>query len=385
MDDDGDHAAPEPINKARLVMPLFDGKGDARATIKFLELVDSYQTVTRLTDEETARAVPFALIPGSTAETWYQNLKDDRPNDVAEWPALRARIIERFSPPLNPSQKGKVADALSQGAKEDVQSFLDRVRSAQKLINKGFPENMRTGNQADSYRVHEEASIMEKFLRGLRMAGDFKEKVNSAAGCTTLAQYLTVAVTIEHNMTKNASLEKASVAALAAGGDDDDPSVPHDGDTAEVAALRQQLRNRPGRGGGRGGGGGGGRGTGKKKGTPRDQSGPPPSACWNCGDATHWNSDCPHPKKKKQGGDGSGGSAPNNQNSGKKQNYNISELQQKSLLQGMEMAYQQMAMLQQQQQASPGTPTVNALATSIQPMDGMASGWMYPGFGNQGF
>jgi hypothetical protein len=384
----GDAAAQAALNKARLVMPLFDGKGDARATKQFLELVDSYQTVTRLTDAETARAVSFSMIPGSSAETWFQNLKDDEPVDVLNWPALRQHFVARFSPPLNPSEKGKVADCLLQGAKEDVYSFLDRCRAAQKLIFRDIPDNMKTGANAASYTLHQNAAILEKFLRGLRTAGDFKEKVNSAPGCTTLAHFREAALNIEHNMAKNASALKASINALTADdGDEDDLTTPQAGDTVEVAALRQRLRNvRKGNGGGGGKTGGGGKNAGKKKG--RDQSGPPPSPCWNCAETGHWNSDCPYPKKQKKGAADGGGGGGGNQGQGQgqgKKSFPISELQQRAMLQGMEMAYQQMAMQQQQQQQQPqNNAAVNTL-NAIQPPDGTAGGWLYPGFNQPGF
>jgi hypothetical protein len=320
MDNDGDggnanaavQAGPQEgaLNRARLVLRLFKGDGDALATLDFIQKVDAYALVTRLTDAETAQAVAFAVEMGSRADVWLSNLRLSAPRDAASWDRLKIRLQERFSPRQTASEKAAIVEALKQGKEEDVAAYADRCDKIQYLLERDIPDERKTGDNEDAYLANHQAGVLEKLLRGLREADGFKKAVNSSLHCNTLEEYKQAAIRIEKN---SVTAKKTAVVAAVGPRNGNDSDDDDEADTvAQIAALTKKLKfarqngGKGGNGNGRGGGGGG--NNGGKPASPR--------LCWGCQSPDHMNRDCPTPRQFKKGGKsgGRGGGGNNNAN-----------------------------------------------------------------------
>ena len=286
-------------NKARLTLPIFEGKLDPHATRDFLDLVQGYSTVTRLTAAETAQAVAFAVVPGSPAAHWLTNLKERNPDAANDWARLRPLMQARFCPTLTPSEKAAAADACKQGRHQPVPEFRDICEQTQILLDRDIPNDQKTGANEATYNVNFEAGMMALFLRGLREEGGLKAHTNGAIlAANTLANYVAAAEKYERHITKST---KVVVAELDDNGYDDD-------DDQEIAALKAKQAARR-KGGNQKGGAAG------RPAMARSASAPPttPRRCWSCNSSDHINKDCPvrkkNPFKGKTNNNAAGGAA----------------------------------------------------------------------------
>lgn len=288
-------------NKARLTLPNFKGENDALATRNFCHKVDGYMLVTRLTEEETAQAVAFAMTAGSVADLWLQNLTESDPDSVGTWDRLRPLIIGRFSPTLTPSERAAALEGCRQGKNEDVKAYMDKCESVQIMVEREIPRANRVGNFAASFLETHQKAVLDLFLRGLREETGLKSNVNGALNCVTLAHYLEAAVRYERHVSKGIKVTVAEVAEDDDGGEEED-----DGD--EIAALKskQGTKKRTSGQTGRGGGYAGGNGRGKNSGAG-GSGGRPGPRCWSCRSPDHLNNVCPNKKKWGAGGRGGGG------------------------------------------------------------------------------
>lgn len=300
--DMGDAAA----NKARLTLRLFEGKNDARATRNFCMKVDGYRAVARLTDEETAQAVSFAMVPASTADLWLTNLAEKTPDMATRWTRLRPLIIKRFSPDLTASERATAVDNCRQKKSEDVPAFLDQCQSVQLMMDRQIEDDEK---DTAAYRAKFDAAVLELFLKGLREDGGLKAHVNGAFQCTNLEQYLDYATRYERHIIKQVKVVVAEVATDI--GQEDDVDDEDGGEVANLKVKKKKNGNKGFKGGantnsGRGrqnGGRGGGRGGGGGGGPPR------PRLCWTCNSPDHLNLQCPDNPNRKKGGGGGGGRA----------------------------------------------------------------------------
>ena len=95
-DNDDDAVGANAANKARLHLRPFEGKNDSRVTRDFCRKVTGYRAVARLSDEETAQAVGFAMLQGSAADEWYTALTEENPDAVETWAALEPLLMARW-------------------------------------------------------------------------------------------------------------------------------------------------------------------------------------------------------------------------------------------------------------------------------------------------
>ncbi len=267
-------------NRARLTLPLFEGKNDALVTRNFIKKVEGYQAVCRLTDAETAQAVAFAMVQGSVADMWLANLLERNEDRATNWPTLRDDLQERFSPALTASEKAAAVDSCKQGKGEDVQAFMDQCETIQLLLDRDLPADRKTGGNAAAYREHFDE-------------GGLKSHVNGALHCTALAEYKDAAVKYERHITKQV---KVTVAELAEESEEDEPEVANLAPRAATKKYGGKKKN------GKNGNNGNGQ---WKAATPKANAGSP-RLCWSCASPAHLNRDCPDNKKKwagkKQGG-----------------------------------------------------------------------------------
>jgi len=312
-------AAGNPGNKARITLRAFDGKGDAQDTRDFLDKVDGYRAVARLTDEETAQAVAFTIVPNSEAALWLMQQKERDAASTATWGALRPLMEERFSPPLTPSQRAALAESCKQRKGEGVRPFMDRCCVAQQGIDRVIPANERQGN---AYLLRFDNAALQLFLTGLREEGQMKAHVNASTANTRL-EFLAEAVRYEVHVTKQ--VKAVVVAELAEDGEEEG-----DDDDAEVAAIQpkgkgKKKNKKKGSGGGGNGGAQAGKGGGKSGGGQQQQQqqrgtqggarggGGDAKLCWTCQSADHLSYRCP---QKKEGGGGNRGGGGNQRGSG---------------------------------------------------------------------
>jgi hypothetical protein len=293
-------------SKARLVLPVFEGKLDGQATRNFLSKVDGYSAVTRLTPQETAQAVAFALLPGSAADHWLTNLKEREEAVASAWDTLRPRMVTRFCPALTATEKAAAVDGCRQGRNEEILTFRDQCESTQLLLDRDMDPVLKANPNVASYTAHYEGGILGLFLRGMREEGGLKSHVNAALGCTTLNEFVEAAVRYERHITKI----KVVVAELHQGQQHDESE--EESDEREIAALRARQASRRTAGkksdGARSGGSSSGPWRAKGKANTSAQSGPTtPRLCWSCQSPTHLNRDCPNKKPFRGGGGGGAG------------------------------------------------------------------------------
>jgi hypothetical protein len=327
-------------SKAKLTLPSFDGKLDGTMTRNFLSKVDGYAQVTRLSPEETAQAVAFALVPGSAADHWMINLKERQPDDAATWANLRPLMLARFSPALTASEKAQVMDNCKQSKNQDVQTFKDQCITTQLILDRDMDNDLKIGGNAARYTADFDAAVLAFFLRGLREEGGLKSHVNASLNCTTLAHYLNAAIQYERHITR--ALKVAVVAELNQFMEADEADSDENMEL-EIAAIRAKQAARRGNGAARGRGGGrGGARPGAPGGPPR-----PPMLCWGCQSPSHINRDCPTPKRMppRGGANGRGGGGP-----GRGARTAIDEMITRA---GIQALTQQQATPQYEQQSSP--------------------------------
>ena len=292
MADDDDDYAQRP-NKARLTLPLYKGLNDGKATRDFCRKVDSYQHVARLTDEETAQAVTFTMVPGSAAHEWITNTTEENPDLVATWPVLRPLLVARFSPALTPSEKSASVDLCKQKKDEDVLRFFDKCRTTQLLLDRNIPDAEKAAGNGVGYQRRYREGILGLFLCGLREEGGLKTQVNGALGCVTLDDYKNAAIIHERHVTHKMKVTIAEVAT------NDDQEGEQEGDEVANIKVRKGKQKKKGGNGAQGGGqppAGNGR---AKQGGARSTAGGEggPRLCWTCQSPDHLNFRCPDKKK----------------------------------------------------------------------------------------
>ena len=291
-------------NKARLVLPVFQGKNDAHATRNFIDKVDGYATVTRLSTEEAAQAVAFAMQPGSPADLWLANLKVTDHANTLTWLLLKPLLLARFSPALTASEKAAVVDACRQGKHEDVQTFKDQCETVQILLDRDMDDAMKTAGNLANYRLQFSKSVLGLFLRGLREDQGLKSHVNASLNCTTLADYADSATRYERHITKAI---KVTVAELNQSGEADSEDGESD-EEREVAILRaRQAAKKKSNGSNAKKGNGNGKAKAIRT-SAAPQRGPGgPRLCWTCQSSNHLNRDCPEKTTTRTNGQGGGG------------------------------------------------------------------------------
>ena len=313
QDDDGNiiiaaqGGAAAAANKARLTLPLFEGKNDARATRDFCLKVDSYKAVARLTDAKTAQAVSFAMVQGSAADLWLTNLMEENPANAALWTTLRPLLMARFSPDLTASERAAATDHCKQGRGEDVLMFLDQCRATQLLLDRSIPAEEKTGGQEAAYRARLNNSILQLFLRGLREEGGLKSHVNGALRCNTLAEYRDAATRHERHVSKQI---KVVVAEMTTG--DDQKEANNNNDSTKVANLKIKKKKKNSSNGTQSNNGAltsiKGLGKASENGTSAGAAGGAgPRLCWTCSSPEHMNYQCPANPKAKKGSHPNGG------------------------------------------------------------------------------
>lgn len=95
------------------------------------------------------------------------------------WEEYKNAFESRFGLTMSPSEKAKLAESLAQKADESVRSFLDQCQSAELILAASNPIYVDSMEQVN--KAMREQGACEKFLGGLREAGDLKSFVNSMA------------------------------------------------------------------------------------------------------------------------------------------------------------------------------------------------------------
>lgn len=291
MGDDAAGAAVEALpNRARLTLPLFEGKNDWQLTRTFITKVDGYAAVCNLDAAQTAQAVAFAMVQGSTADHWLANLREREPNVAGAWDVLAPRLQERFSPALTASEKATAGDGCRQHKAEDVQAFADRCETTQLMLDREIPNNRKTGQNEAAYNASFAEGKLSLFLRGLREDQGLKSHVNAALGCATFAEYVAAAFKFERHVAKAVKVTIAEVAHEEENGNDSDGGQ-------EVASLKQKQGTTKKYGGKKANGKNGNKGnTGGKWGPtppPPSRFPAPPRLCWTCQSPDHFSRNCP--------------------------------------------------------------------------------------------
>ena len=269
-------------NKSRLVLTMFSGQMDAMATRAFIKKVDGYQTVTHLTDAETAQAVAFAMLPGSNAEIWLTNEAEMVDDQTRLWTTLKPLLTARFTPTLTESEKAAAADACRQTKGADVMQFLDLCKKTAHLLDRDVPEAEKTNANAAPYLARWKKGVLALFLRGLTEAHGLKSHVNGAMA-TDLDSYLAAAQKYERHVAK----VKVHIAEL---DEDSDDSA---NDTPEIAAVRAKLTKKYG--GKKANGPNGERGNKRPRaGNANNQRKPQDGVrrCWVCNSTQHVQRNC---------------------------------------------------------------------------------------------
>lgn len=290
--------APARGNRARLQLPSFRGDEPTAATLVrwFARRVDAYRGVCGLSDEETARAVSFAL--EGPAQVWLTNLPEIGVAGSDTWTTLRPLLLERFSATLAPEERRRLIEELRQEPTETVATFQDRCVALQVLLDANVPDTAKTGANEATYRARFETDVLDLFLAGLREAGGLRRAV-SGATATTLAEYVAFARRQEQ-AARSVRTKESPIAAV-------EGQEQTDGEAGtEVAAFGPAGRGRGNyaKGRGRGGGGntgyggrGGGRGgTGAQSRPGGGNTGWGPNGerlCYFCGSPDHLKRDCP--------------------------------------------------------------------------------------------
>lgn len=294
MSNHGDDDPAQP-NKARLRLPTFEGKENAQITRGFIAKVDGYKAVTRLSDEETAQAVAFAMLPGSPADLWLTNLAEHTVASTESWDTLKPLLLARFTPTLTASEKAAAVDACKQQKGDNVLNFLDKCEGVQLMLDRDIPRARKTGNNRVAYLEDFQTGTLGLFLRGLREEGGLKAHVNGALGCTTLEQYKDAAVRYERHITKQV---KVTVAELK---EEEGQEEPEEEEPQEVANLKGKKGQTRKYGGKKANGKNGGNGNQSKGAKPKaaaggysgGNAGQPQRRCYTCNSPEHLARECP--------------------------------------------------------------------------------------------
>ena len=222
-------------NQARVQLPKFSGteKDGGNTAMIFTKKVDRYMTITKLSDEQTAEAVIFSLVPGSPAALWFNNKSESEPATVARWSVLKPAMIKRYCSPLSASEAGAMSESLKQGKDEDASDFFDRCHATHLLIERGTEVDTASA----AYKAAFTKSVNALFLKGLRETGGLKAHVNGQSRGKSSDELVDLAMNfdVSHKPTK-----KFTVAAITTEEKDDTES--NDGDSEEVAALKAKLK-----------------------------------------------------------------------------------------------------------------------------------------------
>ena len=188
--------------RLKLELPTFSGAKSPLEAQAFLRDAEGYREACGLDEAQLIQAVQFAL--RDEAKTWGSNLALTANLTTTAWGDYRRLFENRFGLTMSPSEKAKLTESLTQKAEESVRSFFDRCQSAELVLLAGNAVYQARNN--DDQKAMREQGICEKFLRGLREAGDLKGYVNSLAPRTgqqaiTLMEYYEAAIQKEQTLT----------------------------------------------------------------------------------------------------------------------------------------------------------------------------------------
>ena len=187
--------------RLKLDLPTFSGaKGplDAQA---FLKDAEGYKEACGLSDGQCVQAVQFAL--RDAAKVWGANLAMTVDLQTVSWENYKRYFEKRFGLSMSPSEKAKLVEGLKQKPEESVRAFYDRCQSAE-LVLAESNSIYRQANEDTKTRMREQG-ICDKFLRGLKEAGDLKGAVNSMAPAqgqeaVSLQEYYEAAIQKEQSL-----------------------------------------------------------------------------------------------------------------------------------------------------------------------------------------
>ena len=194
--------APQPQRgRLRLDLPTFSGAKGPLDAQGFLKDAEGYKEACGLNDGQAVQAVQFAL--RDVAKVWGANLAITTDLQTITWQDYKAQFERRFGLSMSPSEKAKLVEGLKQKPDESVKAFFDRCQSAE-LILAESNQIYRQADQPTKQRMREQG-ICDKFLRGLREAGDLKGAVNSMAPAQgrdtiTMQEYYDAAVQKEQTL-----------------------------------------------------------------------------------------------------------------------------------------------------------------------------------------
>ena len=273
-------------NQARIQLPKFSGaeRDGGNTAMIFTKKVDRYRTITGLTDEQTAEAVIFSLVPGSPAARWFNNKSESEPATVAKWSVLKPALIKRYCSALSASEAGAMSEGLKQNKDEDAAEFFDRCHATQLLIERGTEVDTTT----EAYQAAFRKNVNALFLKGLRDTGGLKAHVNGQSRGKTSEELVDLATNydISHKPT-----QKFTVADVTT--EESDDIEPNDADSKEVAALKAQVRSFKRQGGQ------------KQAGKVGAAGRPDGRVCYNCARPGHFIAACPETPGQFRGAKGS--------------------------------------------------------------------------------
>ena len=188
--------------RLKLELPTFSGSKSPLEAQAFLRDAEGYREACGLGEAQLIQAVQFAL--RDEAKTWGSNLTLTSDLATMPWADYRVLFEARFGLTMSPSEKAKLTESLAQKAEESVRSFYDRCQSAELILlaNNTIYQAQNNGQKT----AMREQGICEKFLRGLREAGDLKGYVNGLApmrgqNAISLREYYEAAIQKEQTIT----------------------------------------------------------------------------------------------------------------------------------------------------------------------------------------
>ena len=154
-------------------IPLFRGNSKDTISVEaWCRAVDRYAEKQGWRDGDLHKkgaAVALDMLR-EAANEWAENLLEAKPDTYNNWIALKAAIIERFSPHRNAAQRVKAITLLQQRANEPVGEFFDRVETAVRVTNKPVLEAVPEGN-AKKDTIKGIRLAMDTFHKNLFVAG----------------------------------------------------------------------------------------------------------------------------------------------------------------------------------------------------------------------
>ena len=187
--------------RLKLELPTFSGSKSPLEAQAFLRDAEGYREACGLGESQLIQAVQFAL--RDEAKTWGSNLTLTTDLATTSWADYRALFERRFGLTMSPSEKAKLTESLAQKSDESVRGFYDRCQSAELILLAG--NDIYQGQAEAQKTAMREQGICEKFLRGLREAGDLKGYVNGLAPmrgqqAITLREYYEAAIQKEQTI-----------------------------------------------------------------------------------------------------------------------------------------------------------------------------------------